>query len=135
MTKVVSRVALILLACFMLTACSPKTLEGLMNQSDNKKMLDQQVEDLLNSASGKQFKDIKWEAKNNDLTYSYYFAQDFTDEQVEQIKANMENQADTLKTTINSVKDQLEKATGIRPDSITYAYFDNAGNEIVKITQ
>ena len=135
MRKVMTRIVMVALACIMLTACAAKTLESLMNQPDNKKVLDEQVQELLNNPTySKVYKDIKWEAKNNDLTYAYYYAQEFTEEQIAQIKTNLESQDDTLKKTIDSVKDQLEKAVGIRPDSITYVYYDNTGNEIAKIS-
>ena len=164
MRKMITRLTAIALICTMIAGCSSNSrkskrdndddddsdkteattessevdkdsLEYYMNQPDTKKMLDDQVSELLSNPSYKDiFKDIKWEAKNNDLTYSYYYAQDFTDVQISQIKDNLDKQIDSLNTTIDSVKDSLEKSIGIRPASITYVYFDASGNEITRIS-
>ena len=119
----------------MLTACGPKDLESLMNQADNKKQLDEQIQSLMSNPTYKNmFKDIKWEAKGNSLTYAYYYAQEFSDDQLAQIKSNLEAQGDTLKTTVENLKAQIEKGVGIRPDSITYIYYDAADKEIAKLS-
>ena len=135
MTKVLTRIVTVLLACIMLTACGPKDLESLMNQADNKKQLDEQIQSLMSNPTYKNmFKDIKWEAKGNSLTYAYYYAQEFSDDQLAQIKSNLEAQGDTLKTTVENLKAQIEKGVGIRPDSITYIYYDAADKEIAKLS-
>jgi len=135
MAKVMTRIVLIVLACCMLTACAPKTLESIFNQSDNKKMLDEQIEQIKESPSNKStYSDVKWSAKGNDLSFEYYYAKDLTDDQIATLKSSIDAQHDGLKSVVDNLKDSIEKELKIRPESINYIYFTKDGKEITRLT-
>ena len=111
------------------------TLEEAMNQPELKKQLDDQIQSLMNDPTYKDmFKKIEWKAEGNDLTYAYYYAQKFSKDQIKQIKANLETQGDTLKTTVENLKSQIELSMGVRPATVSYVYYDGNDTEIAKLT-
>ncbi len=112
------------------------TLEEALNKSDMKKQLDDQIDSLKNNPRYKSvYSDIRWKAEGNTLTYEYYYAQDYTKDQIKQIKSSIEGQKSTLLSAIATAKDGCEQSLGIRPEEIAYVYYTKDGTEIIRIAE
>ena len=112
------------------------TLEEAINKPEIKKQFDDQIASLLsNPRYSSVYSNIGWKAEGNTLTYEYYYAQDYTKDQIKQIKSSIEGQKSTLLTAIATAKDGCEQSFGIRPEEIAYVYYTKDGTEIVRIAE
>ena len=74
MRKTVASVLVIFMALFMFAGCGSKTLEQKVKPADLQKMVDEMKE---NSLFKSVYKDAAIEVKGNDVTYKYYYKQEF----------------------------------------------------------
>ena len=132
MRKVLLTVIAAVMCCMMFAGCSSKSLEDILTQSDISKQMDEQMSDLKKSYKSTYSK-VEWFVKSNDLTYKYYYADDYEDEQINIIKGELESSS--LKSQIAGMKDDIEKDIGIRPDSITFVYLTKDGTKIAMISE
>ena len=112
---------------------SGKNLEKLMSSQMAKEEITNTTKEFL-EATGDVYSDYDIEISGNDLIYSYYFVDDFDDEKLGYIKEAFEAE-DSWSETIESIKDEIELNSKIRPEKVTFAYYSADGNEIYKITQ
>jgi len=104
------------------------SLEDFYNQNDVKKQVNDQLQ-LQNQ--NQDFKSITFEADGNNLIYSYYYSQTFTDEQIVQVKQYILSQEEKIRETALTLKDNLDATLGIRPNSIKYVYYNGDDKEII----
>ena len=124
----------VLLACIFITACgSHKTLESVMSTDSAQKEIED-VRSKLLTEYGDVYGDYEVKVSQNDIVYEYYYIPDYTDEMLESVKKVLE--ADTSwSDTVNSVKDEIEQTSLIRPDTVTFAYYSSDGREIFRVTE
>lgn len=134
MKKSLLRVAAVVLACMMLVGCgSLVTLETILNTDSAKQELEGTREQVLSQFEG-VYSDYSFAVEGNNLTYNYYYSEDFDDEALDQVKEALE--ATEWSDTINSVKDEIEASAKIRPETVTFAYFNADGSrEVFKVTE
>ena len=109
--------------------CVPDTLEFVLNKKSNKKEMDEQCESIKKIYSS-YYDDIRWESKDNNLSFIYIFVQDFTDDQIAIMKTSFDEQASSMEDSINDLKDSCEKDLGVRPETISDVYLTKSGKEI-----
>ena len=120
--------------CIFITACgSQKTLESVMSTDSALTKIDDVRIRLLNE-HGDVYCDYKVKVSGNDIVYEYYYIPDYTDEMLDSVKNVLETDT-TWSETVNSVKDEIEQTSLIRPDSVTFAYYSSDGREIFKVTE
>ncbi|MBR5355937.1 MAG: hypothetical protein IK121_03345 [Lachnospiraceae bacterium] len=128
--KALTAVALVL----SLTACgAPKTLEGLMTADVIQKETENVKQELLTSY-GDVYSDYAMEVKENSIVYKYYYTADYTGDMVEALKTSLKDSVD-WSANVNNVKDEIEKASKIRPDSISFIYYTADGEEVFNYTE
>ena len=116
MRKTLSTIAVAIVCIFAFVACG--TLEDKVSQSE----LDQMCSELMqNSLFSMAYKDVKIAVKENDVTYSYYYKMSMDDSQIAAVKSQLESS--DYKSQIESLKNNFEKNSGIRPNTITYSYY------------
>ena len=92
------------------------------------------VRSKLLTEHGDVYGDYEVKVSQNDIVYEYYYIPDYTDEMLESVKKVLE--ADTSwSDTVNSVKDEIEQTSLIRPDTVTFAYYSSDGREIFRVTE
>lgn len=134
MKKNVLKVIATLLVCALLTGCGVVTLETIMTVGDAKTELENQREEFM-AQFGDVYCDYDMIVTNNDIVYKYFYVADFTDEDLDQIGAALAEDT-SWSDTINTVKDDIESSAKIRPDSITFAYYNSDGSkEVFSITE
>ena len=119
----------VLLCASMLFGCGKKkkTLEKEITE-DELKLLNTQYY-LSTVKDGSDFKSVKFEIEDNHLIYKYWFAYAVSDEDV----LGMQMNGLVVKTEIEKVKDGFEKDFGIRPELISYIYYDPNGKELFRV--
>ncbi len=128
MRKTVASVLVVFMALFMFAGCRPKTIEAAIKPAELQKMVDEMKE---NSLFKSVYKDASIEVKENTVTYKYYYKQDYTPEQIAQVKEKLENSG--LEKQIESLKDSFEKSCKIRADKISFQYYTASGELIANI--
>ena len=128
MRKTVASVLVVFMAIFMFAGCQPKTIEAAIKPADLQKMVDEMKE---NSLFKSVYKDASIEIKENTITYKYYYKNDYTDDQIAQVKEKLENSG--LDKQIDSLKDSFEKSCKIRPDKVSFQYYTANGTHIATV--
>lgn len=130
--------ALALVMSFALMACGAKykvqlpngqvvgynTIEELYSNPDARAAYDAIIDQTLAQFQGVYSK-IDTEFVGNTIKYSYYYAVETTTEQNEGIKDELDKQ--NWSQVISEAKDDMEKDMQIRPEKITFEYFDSTG--------
>lgn len=126
--KVVSVIA-VLLCLTMVAGCGKKkkTLEKEITE-DELKMLNTQYY-LSTVKEGSDFKSVKFEIEDNHLIYKYWFSYTVSDEDA----LGMQMNGLAMKSEIDKVKDGFEKDFGIRPELISYIYYNPDGKELFRV--
>ena len=128
MRKTVASVLVVFMALFMFAGCRPKSLEEAVKPADLQKMVDEMKENSLFKTA---YKDASIEVKGNSVTYKYYYKQDFTDDQIAQVKKKLEGSG--LEKQIDGLKDSFKKSVGIRAEKISFEYYTASGKPIATI--
>ena len=129
-TKVRKQVVGILLAvvaCFALAGCAASTLESFYGKPANKKQIDEMMDQMLSIYSA-YYSDVDYEIHGNDIIYKYYYSASVSQTGVDALKKGLETQ--DFSSMVKSTKDDIEKEAGIRPTSVTFAYYTDKGTEI-----
>ena len=126
--KVVSVIA-VLLCLTMVAGCGKKkkTLEKEITE-DELKMLNTQYY-LSTVKEGSDFKSVKFGIEDNHLIYKYWFSYTVSDEDA----LGMQMNGLAMKSEIDKVKDGFEKDFGIRPELISYIYYNPDGKELFRV--
>ncbi|MBR6255253.1 MAG: hypothetical protein IKR22_07495 [Clostridiales bacterium] len=128
MRKKLTAIFFALLCVFMLAGCKKKTLEAKIKKEDLQKLNDQAYE--LYVKPNPLIRDYHVEVEGNTIYYKAYFAAKLSDAQVLEIKAS----GIDLVNTIFQVKDGIEKTCGVRPETISYIFYDVDGNVIHEVS-
>ncbi len=128
MRKRLTAIFFALLCVFMLAGCKKKTLEAKIKKEDIQKLNDQAYE--LYVKPNPLIRDYHVEVEGNTIYYKAYFAAKLSDAQVLEIKAS----GIDLVNTIFQVKDGIEKTCGVRPETISYIFYDVDGNVIHEVS-
>ena len=110
------------------------TLEEVLNRPENKSQMDEQCESTK-AAYSSYYSDIRWEVKDNDLSFVYVFAQDYNKDQIDAMKKSLEDSASSLEDQIEDLKASCERDLGVRPNKISYTYLTKSGDEIITISK
>ena len=78
---------------------------------------------------GSDFKSVKFEIEDNHLIYKYWFSYTVSDEDA----LGMQMNGLAMKSEIDKVKDGFEKDFGIRPELISYIYYNPDGKELFRV--
>lgn len=133
MKKLVSRILLPLMACLMLVACgAPSSLEEILTSDAAVAETEKAKEDLLSQYSD-TYSDYAMEVSGNNLTYKYYYVEELS-ASADDLKAALEAES-SWSDLITQTKDEIEKTSKIRPESVTFAYYTADGTEIFSITE
>ncbi len=129
MRKRVVSVIAVLLCLTMVAGCGKKkkTLEKEITE-DELKMLNTQYY-LSTVKEGSDFKSVKFEIEDNHLIYKYWFSYTVSDEDA----LGMQMNGLAMKSEIDKVKDGFEKDFGIRPELISYIYYNPDGKELFRV--
>ncbi len=103
------------------------TLEDIFSTDENQKAIQAEMDSAI-ELYGDYYSDITFVVEGNDISYNYYFA-----EGVELGDASMIDSA-TLETQAELFKDNMETAYGIRPDSVSYNYYNADGSIFASFT-
>ena len=128
MRKKLTAIFFALLCVFMLAGCKKKTLEAKIKKEDLQKLNDQAYE--LYVKPNPLIRDYHVEVEGNTIYYKAYFAAKLSDAQVLEIKAS----GIDLVNTIFQVKDGIEKTCGVRPETISYIFYDPNGDVIHEVS-
>ena len=128
MRKKLTAIFFALLCVFMLAGSKKKTLEAKIKKEDLQKLNDQAYE--LYVKPNPLIRDYHVEVEGNTIYYKAYFAAKLSDAQVLEIKAS----GIDLVNTIFQVKDGIEKTCGVRPETISYIFYDVDGNVIHEVS-
>lgn len=105
-----------------------RTLEDVLDRA----ILQSEIDKLKETSTFKDaYKDATVEIRGNDIIYKYYYNKSMTADQIKRVRQALE-QSD-LKSTIEVLKDSVERACGIRPTSIIYTYYTADDVEIASI--
>lgn len=117
---------------FMFAGCRPKSIEEAFKPADRQKMEDELKNNALIKAN---YSDVKIDIAGNNVTYKYYYKQDFSDEQIAAAKAQIEKTGSSLKGQIPSLKNQIKKACGgIEVETMAFEYYTKSGKLITTIS-
>jgi hypothetical protein len=130
--KQVVSVLLAVVACLALAGCAAKTIESFYGKPANKQQIDSMMEQMLSIYSA-YYSDIDYEIHGNDITYKYYYSESVSASGVDALKKGLATQ--DFSSMIKSTKDDIEKEAGIRPTSITFAYYTSSGTPVYSITE
>ena len=109
---------------------SAKTLEEAITPEMLKKMIDElKQNDLVKN----NYSDVNIEISGNSITYKYYYKQELSDDQIEQVKANLEKS--NLESQIPTLKDSIKQSYGVAEvEKISIEYYTKSGKHIVTIS-
>jgi hypothetical protein len=129
MRKRVLAVIASVLCLAMVAGCGKKkkTLEKEITE-DELKMLNTQYY-LSTVKEGSDFKSVKFEIEDNHLIYKYWFSYTVSDEDA----LGMQMNGLAMKSEIEKVKDGFENDFGIRPELISYIYYNPDGKELFRV--
>ena len=130
MRKAVVSFVCVVMCLFMFAGCGGKTIEDKVSQSQLNKMCEEFKSDPSFSQT---FKDIKIELDGNHVTYKYYFKMEMDDSQIDQMKTQLAGSG--LQGQIDGLKDSFKKDCGIRPDMISFSYYDGNNTLITTIEE
>ena len=103
------------------------TLEDKIDVKEMKNQSTQQMEAL---GLMQYYNDFDIQISGNDVTYKYYYSSLY-DSQTTAIKNNLKSNESILSDSVKAEKDAYEKEYAIRPNSITYAYYNSDGSELI----
>ena len=128
MRKKLTAIFFALLCVFMLAGCKKKTLEAKIKKEDLQKLNDQTYQ--LYVKSNPLVSDYHVEVDGNNVYYKMYFTRQLSDAETLEIKAS----GIDLVNTIFQVKDGIEKTCGVRPETISYIFYDPNGDVIHEVS-
>lgn len=126
MRKKIISVFTVLMCAFMLVGCK-NTIEKKYSKKQIQEMNDQAYEQYVKGSS--DYKDVKIEIKGNVIYYKYWFNYELDDSQI----AILEAGEDSLKKQIPSIKDGIKKDCGIKPEKISYIFYDVNDEEVFRV--
>ena len=128
------RSAAVFFFCILISACGAhKTLESLMS-TESAKDKAQEVKNSILSQNSEIYGDYSMEVSSNDVVYKYFYRADFSDEDIQKIKKALEDEKN-WSDTINSIKDEIEQTSSIRPSSVTFIYYTSDKKELFKVRE
>jgi hypothetical protein len=94
----------------------------------------QEVKNSILSQNRDIYSDYSMEISSNDVVYKYFYKADFSDEDIQKIKKALEDEKN-WSDTINSIKDEIEQTSSIRPSSVTFIYYTSDKKELFKVRE
>lgn len=132
-SKIITCILTAVLLCFFMTACGKEdTLEKLMSSDSARDKISGVRESIL-SQNSDIYSDYSMTVSGNDITYNYYYLPEFSDETLDKIQDSLKET--DWSSTINSVKDEIEQTSSIRPASVTFAYYSADKKELFSIKE
>ena len=132
MKKFATKVLALVMVCVCLASCGAVTLESMFNSKAGQQQIESMKSSVMNGFED-VYKDFEVKAEGNDLIYNYYFTEDY-DAMKDQLKSSLPDSMN-WENEISKLKDEIEKSSKIRPESVTYAYFTSTGEEIFSVTK
>lgn len=130
--KQVVSVLLAVVACLALAGCAAKTLESYYGKPVNKQSIDKQLDQMLQIYSA-YYSNVTYELHGNDITYNYYYSDSVSMSDVSSLKKALEGE--NFSGMVKQTKDDIEKEAGIRPSTVTFAYYTSTGTPIYSYTE
>ncbi len=132
MKKFATKVLALVMVCVCLASCGAVTLESMFNSKAGQQQIESMKSSVMNGFED-VYKDFEVKAEGNNLIYNYYFTSDY-DAMKDQLKSSLPDSMN-WENEISKLKDEIEKTSKIRPESVTYAYFTSTGEEIFSVTK
>ncbi|MBO4449328.1 MAG: zinc-ribbon domain-containing protein [Clostridiales bacterium] len=99
-----------------------KTLEEAIDPEELQKTIDNMKE---SDTFKNTYKDATIVVSGNTITYKYYYKMTMTDDEMAQVKENIDNSG--LGGQIDGMKNSFELAYGVRPEKIAFEYYTADG--------
>ena len=112
MKKFATKVLALVMVCVCLASCGAVTLESMFNSKAGQQQIESMKSSVMNG-----FEDV----------YKDFEVKD-------QLKSSLPDSMN-WENEISKLKDEIEKSSKIRPESVTYAYFTSTGEEIFSVTK
>ncbi len=132
MKKFATKVLALVMVCVCLASCGAVTLESMFNSKAGQQQIESMKSSVMNGFED-VYKDFEVKAEGNNLIYNYYFTSDYG-AMKDQLKSSLPDSMN-WENEISKLKDEIEKTSKIRPESVTYAYFTSTGEEIFSVTK
>lgn len=129
MRKKIISVFTALLCVGMLAGCGKKTLEQKLGKSQLKEMNDEAYNTYVKN--GTDYKDIKIEVEGNNLYYKYWYNFELTDDMI----AYLEKNSASIKSQIEPLKNNIKKECGVKPEKISYIFYDVNDEEVLRVEE
>ena len=107
-----------------------RTLEDILEPDELQSMIDEMKE---NDLFKNYYRDATIVIEKNDITYKYWYKQEYTDEEIETLKAQLEES--NLYDQIDGLKESFKRSSGIRPDTISFIYYSSDNKLIANISK